>query len=112
MIRHIVLIRFVSGADQAAIGRYSRAVEELPNLIPEIVDFSCGRDVGKSEGLGPSQNWDFFVSSTFRNFADYLIYAEHPQHKALVDRYLVGLMSERAALQVESPADTAWRAPK
>lgn len=109
MIRHIVLLRFDKGAEESRIERYVRAVQELPTLIPGIVDFTCGRDVGNSLGAAAvGANWDFVVSSTFKSFEDYVMYAEHPEHKALVERHLVGLMSDRAALQIETPDADSW----
>lgn len=108
MIRHIVLIRFDDDADQTRIDRYISAVQDLPTLIPEIVEFTAGRDIGKAHEAGRGDNWDFVVSSTFRTFDDYSTYAEHPEHKALVDRYLVGLMRDRAALQIETADVPAW----
>jgi Stress responsive A/B Barrel Domain len=108
MIRHIVLLRFNDDAEEAAIDRYVEAVKQLPALIPSIVDFDCGRDIGKDRDLELASNWDFVTSATFSNFADYLGYLKHPEHLALVERHVVGLMSDRAALQIEEGDGPLW----
>jgi hypothetical protein len=105
VIRHIVFIRFKSDAEEAAIERYVQTVKRLPKLIPSIVDFTCGRDVGKTQHPELATNWDFVVSATFRTLPDYLGYATHPEHLALVESQLVSLMSDRAALQIEQADD-------
>lgn len=109
MIRHVVLLRFVEEAHESAIEQYAHAVAELPALIPEIVTFTSGRDVGKAFGPAAATNWDFVVSATFADLEAYRRYAEHPDHRALVERHLAGLMSDRAALQIEeSTAPRSW----
>lgn len=101
MIRHIVLLRFAEDADESAVAQYADAVAKLPQLIPEVVDFWYGRDAGGAGAPGRGDNWDFVVSATFHNFDDYRRYAEHPDHRALVESHLDGLMVDRAALQIE-----------
>jgi hypothetical protein len=105
VIRHIVFVRFKSDAEEAAIERYVEAVKSLPKAIPSIVDFACGRDVGKAQHPELAANWDFVVSATFRTLPDYLDYATHPEHLALVEKQLVNIMSDRAALQIEQADD-------
>jgi hypothetical protein len=108
VIRHIVFLRFNDDAEEAAVDRYVDAVSRLPTVIPWIVDFTCGRDVGKAQAPELASNWDFVVSATFRTMADYLGYATHPEHLALVESQLVHLIRERAALQVEDAEDSRW----
>lgn len=99
MIRHVVVIRFIPDADQHRIEDFAQAVAKLPDEITEVVDFSCGPDVGKAQGGQFEGNWDFVVQATFRSMADYRVYADHPAHHRLKDRYLAGLMQDRAGIK-------------
>lgn len=101
MIRHTVLLRFVADADPGAIAAYARDLAELPHLIPGVVEFSFGADVGKRIDHSRASNWDFVVTAAFETYDDYKVYADHPDHHALVAKHLDQLMEDRAALQIE-----------
>jgi Stress responsive A/B Barrel Domain len=101
MIKHVVVLRFLPDADQRAIDRYTRALAQLPEQIPGILDFQYGADIGKAQGPQFAHNWDFTVSATFESLADYAVYSNHPAHLALVADYLGGLMQDRAGVQYE-----------
>jgi hypothetical protein len=107
MIRHVVMLRFVPDADASQIDRYVLAVPTL-RAIPGVEALAFGRNVdGRTPGIAdssmiPSSNWDFLVSAVFATYNDYQVYASHPIHRELIDTYLAGLVSDRAALQMHS----------
>ncbi len=81
-------------------------VRELPSRIPSIVNLSCGRDVGKVDHPDQlSSNWDFVVSTTFPSMSAYLEFSTHPSHLELIEKHVVHLVKERAALQVEMQSE-------
>jgi hypothetical protein len=108
VIRHIVLLRLKEGAEDAAIDRYTTALGALPQLIPSIVSFTWGRDLGKEHDPSLAGNWDFVVSATFANIGDYVSYATNPAHVALKDEHVERLFGDRAALQIGASLDASW----
>ena len=50
-------------------------------------------------------NWDFVVSTTLPSMTDYLDYATHPSHLELIEKHVVHLVKERAAVQVEEASE-------
>jgi len=77
-LRHVVLFKFKDGTT----GRQIRAIEDkfrdLPDEIPEIIDFECGTDVSV-ENLTAGYTHCFLV--TFRDAAGRDAYLPHPAHK-------------------------------
>ena len=106
MIRHTVLLRFFEGVHDAAVDAFIEGLQELPSKIPCIVTLSYGRDAGRVEY--PDQlaaNWDFVVSTTLPSMSDYLDYATHPSHLELIEKHVVHLVKERAAVQVNETSE-------
>ena len=81
-------------------------LQELPSKIPCIITLRYGRDTGKV--THPDQlagNWDFVVSTTLSSMSDYLDYATHPSHLELIEKHVVHLVKDRAAIQVDEGSE-------
>jgi hypothetical protein len=95
VFRHAVMFRWADGVDtDAASAALGAGLAELPAIIPEIKGYSFGPDAGVSEG-----NFDYAVVGEFDSADDYVRYRDHPAHLALIERYVAGRISDRAAVQ-------------
>ena len=62
----------------------------------EIKAYRFGRDAGINEGT-----FDFAVVADFETVDDYLVYRDHPSHKALLADHIAPHVATRAAIQFE-----------
>ncbi len=81
-LRHVVLFKFKEGTTDEEQKTIEKAFAELPNKIPEIVDFEWGTN-NSPEGLEKGFTHCFFL--TFKSEADRDAYLPHPDHKAFGD---------------------------
>jgi len=70
------------------------ALDVLRGDIPEILRYEHGADLGINPG-----NYDYVVVADFASSEDYLVYRDHPQHQAFIQRHIVGSVADRAAVQ-------------
>ena len=68
----------------------------LPAKIPEMRSYKFGPDVGINEG-----NADFAVVADFEDVDGYLVYRDHPEHRAIIDTYIAPIVATRTAVQFE-----------
>lgn|SRR5687768_18400025 len=94
--RHVVLFTWVEGTTTLQQDEVAAKLRELPGVIPEIREYSVGLDAGVNPG-----SWDFAVVADFADRDAYLVYRDHPAHRAVIDTYIAPLVAERAALQYE-----------
>lgn len=78
-LRHVVLFKFKSDADPAAIKKSEEAFNALPAKIPQIKGYEWGLN-NSPEGLDKGFTHCYFL--TFDSEADRAIYLPHPDHKA------------------------------
>jgi hypothetical protein len=93
-VRHVVLFRWKPEVTPEHIVATGRALADLPRLIPEIASYSFGPNLGINPGT-----YDFAVVAEFANETNYLVYRDHPDHKAFIAKYTADFVSERAAIQ-------------
>ena len=96
MIRHTVLF---SWKPDATDGQKQQAVAELAKLrsiVPSVRAFASGPDAGLAPG-----NFDFAVSADFDDEAGFFAYRDHPRHRAVIQRYILPITAQRAAVQFE-----------
>jgi hypothetical protein len=93
-VRHVVMFRWSDDVTEDQWGRVSDALAGLPGLIPQIRAYRFGPDLGVNEG-----NHDYVVVADFDSVADYLIYRDHPSHRAVVTDIVAPLLAGRAAVQ-------------
>jgi hypothetical protein len=73
----------------------------FPESIPEILVYNCGLDLG----LDPGRNHDIVITADFANQEDYLKYASHEKHIAVITDYIKPILAPggRAACQFNIP---------
>jgi hypothetical protein len=96
MIRHVVLFRFQPGTDGAAVAAMAAALDRLPSSIPEIVTYRHGPDIGAID-----TDWDHVLVAEFRSIRDYRVYETHPDHRAVIDRYISPILADVARIQYD-----------
>ena len=96
MIRHAVMFRWTEDATEGQKKQVAAEVARLPSLVPSLRAFRFGPDVGVNEG-----NFDFAAVADFDDVDGYLAYRDHPEHRAIVDRFIRPIVAQRAAVQFE-----------
>ena len=96
MFRHVVLFTWGDAVTEEHKREVDAELRKLPGTIEEVRDYRVGPDAGLNPG-----NRDFAVVADFDDAAGYLVYRDHPLHRALVEKYITGHATERAALQYE-----------
>ncbi len=96
MIRHVVMFRWNDAVDAAHVGVVGARLDALVEAIPEIRSYHHGADVGVNDG-----NYDYVVVGDFASLGDYLVYRDHPAHRALITELIAGRVTDRAAVQFE-----------
>jgi hypothetical protein len=100
MIRHVVLFTWNAEMHESVLADVRAGLAELPLLIPEIADYRYGPDIGVNDG-----NADYAVVADFASRADYLVYRDHPDHKAFIAMLGAGgFVGSRNAVQFEIDA--------
>lgn len=99
MIRHVLLIRFKAGADQAARLNVKKAFEKLPSLIPGVKSYSVGLDLSLLPG-----NADLAVVAEFSQQADFLAYSLHAAHAEVIYPVCGEIMESYSTAQYETGA--------
>ena len=87
MIKHVVFMKFKPSVTDEQIEELSRSLRALPGKIPEIREYSFGKDVMRSE-----RSVDFAIVSAFTDLEALRRYSEHPEHQPVVS--LVRKLSE------------------
>ena len=94
MLRHVVLFRWSSTADDAAKAAVGRGLDALPGAIGTVDRFHHGPDAGLAEG-----NWDHAVVADFADNAAYVHYRDHPAHQELLKQGIRPILADRSAVQ-------------
>jgi hypothetical protein len=96
MIRHVVTFRWAPDTTADDIAAIEKGLGTLPGEIPEIRRYTFGRDAGVNEG-----NFAFVVVADFDSVDDYVVYRDHPVHRAFIEEHIRPNVAERAAIQFE-----------
>jgi stress responsive alpha/beta barrel protein len=97
MIRHIVLFSWKPEATEEQKQQVATEVAKLPSTVPSIRAFVSGPDAG----LGQAGNFDFAVSADFDDEAGFFAYRSDPGHRDIVQRHILPITAQRAAIQFE-----------
>ena len=81
--RHIVLLRWRPDTTMADVNSVVEGLGGLPAAIPEIREYRIGHDMGINVG-----NFDFAVVADFADVEDYVVYRDHPLHRAVIDELI------------------------
>jgi len=94
MLRHVVLFTWKSEVADGSVRAFADGLADLPPLIPEIVSYRFGPDMGLGGG-----NDDFALVADFADAEAYRRYAEHPAHRHLIAELLLPILGGRHAVQ-------------
>ena len=94
MIRHTVLFSWKPEATEEEKQQARKEVARLPSIVPSVRAFVSGPDVGLNQG-----NFDFAVTADFDDEAGYLAYRDDPAHRDMVQRFILPIAAQRAAVQ-------------
>jgi hypothetical protein len=94
VLRHVALFRWKPEATAEDVSRVEAALHQLPARIPSIKAYRFGRDLGVQDG-----NADFALVADFTDQNGLLTYANHPDHKAVIDTLIRPIMAQREAIQ-------------
>ncbi|MDD5234413.1 MAG: Dabb family protein [Syntrophales bacterium] len=94
MLKHIVLMKFKPGTTEDQIRDLEKGLGGLPAVIPEIKEFTFGRD------LRPERAYDFALVSSFDDFAALGRYRPHPEHMIVLNK-VKAMCSEIKAVDFE-----------
>ena len=93
-----MLLRWVDDAEPAAVEAVLDGLRGLPAAISEICSYVVGTDVGLADG-----NYDVAVVADFDSSDGYLVYRDHPVHRALIEERIAPILAGRAAVQHDVP---------
>ncbi len=96
MIRHTVLFSWKPEATEEEKQQAAAEVAKLPSVVPSVRAFVSGPDAGLNQG-----NFDFAVTADFDDEAGYLAYRDDPGHRDMVQRFILPIAAQRAAVQFE-----------
>ena len=94
MLRHIALFRWKPEATAEDVSKIEAALHRLPGKIPCIQSYRFGRDLGVQEG-----NADFALVADFSDEEGLAVYANHPDHLAVIQNLIRPIMAQREAIQ-------------
>ncbi|POM24465.1 Stress responsive A/B Barrel Domain protein [Actinomadura rubteroloni] len=92
--RHVVVFRWNEGTTVEQQEDLARRLRALPDAIPEIAAYSVGLDAGVN-----AASYDFAVVADFADRDAYLVYRDHPVHRAILDEFVAPITKDRAAVQ-------------
>jgi len=95
--RHVVMFKWAEGTTTGQQDEVAAKLGELPAAIPEIGAYGIGVDAGVNPG-----SYEFVVVADFADRDAYLVYRDHPAHRAVIDAYIAPIVAERAAIQYET----------
>lgn len=94
MFRHVVLLKWTDDATEEQRAEVHRRLSALPDAIPELRAYQIGHDAGLNQG-----NYSFAVVADFDSPEDYVVYRDHPVHRAVIDECITPILAARAAVQ-------------
>ena len=97
MITHVVSFRWKADTSPDQLVRIQEALASLPALIPQIVTYQFGSDLG----VHGSGNMDFAIVATFDSVSAWREYDTHPDHDRVRAEVIRPWIAERAAVQFE-----------
>ena len=96
MFRHVVMMRWTPEATAEQRSAVQSGLVALPEVIPEIREYTVGSDARINEG-----NFDFVVVADFDDVNGYLVYRDHPAHVVVITEHIRPILAERSAVQHE-----------
>lgn len=92
--RHVALFRWAEGTTTGQREELKARLAELPGQITQIQSYSFGENAR----VNPD-GYDFAVVADFTDADAYVVYRDHPVHRAVIDELITPIVSDRAAIQ-------------
>ena len=92
MFRHVVLLRWIPEATPEQRSAVQSGLAALPDRIGEIRNYTIGIDARVNDG-----NFDLVVVADFDDADGYVVYRDHPDHVAVINRHIRPILADRAA---------------
>lgn len=96
MLRHVALFRWTADTTADDVTAIAEGLAGLPSAIPGIRDFRFGPDAGIN-----AKTADFAVVADFDSADDYIVYRDHPAHRAFITDLIEPHLAERTSIQYE-----------
>jgi hypothetical protein len=96
VIRHSVLFRFSPETTPEQIDAMTAGLSTLPDLLPQIVRYQLGPDLGEN-----ADNWHYAIVADFDDLDAWRAYSTDPRHLDLIARLVRPIVADRAAVQYE-----------
>ncbi len=94
MLRHVVMMKFSDQATDADITAIVDGLEALPGIVPEIRNYSVGRDAELVEG-----NYQLVVVADFDDADGFAGYNSNADHVAVITERIRPFVELRSAVQ-------------
>lgn len=94
MYHHVVTFRFKPNVADTEVRHLSRDLKALASNVPGLVSYACGTDLGLRENSD-----DFAIAAVFDTPDALNTYLNHPDHEAIVARYVPTMVLEKHGLQ-------------
>jgi hypothetical protein len=94
VLRHVALFRWKPETTAEDVSKVEAALHQLPAKIPCIVAYRFGRDIGVQDG-----NADFALVADFTDHEGLATYANHPDHRAVLQSLIQPIVAQREAIQ-------------
>ena len=94
MLRHVNILTWKDGAEQAAVDALVEHLSGYAAAIPEIRGLSFGPDLGLAE-----RNADFAIIVDLDDVEAFRRYLAHPAHGRMVEEFLKPILESRHAVQ-------------
>ena len=96
MVEHVVLFRWTEDAAPDAIRRAIEGLRNLKDIIPEIVDLTCGENFSER-----AQGFHCGLVVRFADRAGLDAYGPHPAHRQVVEELITPIRDGVLAVDYE-----------
>lgn len=96
MLMHVVTLKWRSDVTQQQIEGLHEALARMPSLVPELLDYRHGPDLGLRPGTG-----DYAIVATLARREDLPAYLDHPEHKKIAEEFTNVMSEVRLPVQIE-----------
>ncbi|MGB6057238.1 MAG: Dabb family protein [Microthrixaceae bacterium] len=94
MFVHAVLLKFSPETDEGHLEGIIDSLRGLPAVIPSLVSYRVGRDLGLAE-----DNFHIAVVAEFADEAGYITYRDDPTHRSIITGQIQPHLVARSASQ-------------
>ena len=95
-LRHVVLISFPDGPDEAFLRSLDAGMAQLAADVPEILSACWGTDE-----TGTAEHADYVMMFDFTDRAAYQAYRVHPAHQAFIRDYMGAVPMTKTRIQFQ-----------